>query len=226
MLSYDKLRYRLMPYIYSLAGKTYYQDYTMMRALAMDFGADARVLNIGDQFMFGPDLMISPVYEYKARNRKVYLPSVANWYNLNTGKYFTGGQTVEAEAPLSNIPVFVKEGSILPFGPELQFAAEKLADPITLFVYTGKDGSFELYEDEGTNYNYEKGQFSIIPMTYNESTKTLTIGKRKGAYSGMPEQRVFQIVVVTKSLPVGLDFNRKPDKTIKYSGEEHNIKIK
>ncbi|HEY4786304.1 MAG TPA: TIM-barrel domain-containing protein [Bacteroidales bacterium] len=225
MLEYDKLRYRLMPYIYSLAGSVYFNDYTIMRALAMDFGSDASTKDIKDQFMFGSSLMIAPVYEYKARSRKVYLPSTSSWFDLSTGKYFAGGQTIDADAPLSRIPVFVKEGSILPFGPDLQYASEKPADPITLYIYTGKDGSFELYEDEGTNYDYEKGQYSVIPLSYNEDTKTLTLGKRKGTYPGMQKQKVFQIMVVSKSTPLGLDFNRKPNKIITYSGEEQNIKI-
>jgi len=214
-----------MPYIYSLAGKTYHQDYTIMRALAMDFGTDTKVLNIGDQFMFGPSLMVSPVYEYKALKRQVYLPSSSNWYDLSTGKFYTGGQTVQADAPISKIPVFVKEGSIIPVGPDIQYAVEKPAGAITLYVYTGQNGSFDLYEDENVNYNYEKGLYATITVSYNDRTKVLTIGKRKGIYAGMPEQRIFQINTIKKLLPAALDFNRKPDKTVNYAGEEVSVII-
>jgi alpha-D-xyloside xylohydrolase len=225
MLWYDKFRYRLMPYIYSLAGKTYHEDYTIMRALVMDFANDVAVQNIGDQYMFGPALMICPVYEYKATNRKVYLPSTGGWYDLYTGKHLNGGQNINADAPLSKIPVFVKEGSILPFGPEIQYSDEKPADPVTLYVYTGKDAQFTLYEDENINYDYEKGMFSNIPISYNEQSKTLIIGNRQGSFPGMMEERTFQIVWVSNNKPVTLDFNRKPDVVIKYSGKTQTVKM-
>jgi alpha-D-xyloside xylohydrolase len=226
MLAYDRLRYRLMPYIYSLTGMVTQQDYTIMRALVMDFGKDKNVLNIGDQFMFGPALLINPVTEYKARTRKVYLPSGNDWYDIKSGKHFEGGQSIQAEAPYSDIPIFVRVGSILPCGPEIQYAEEKPADPLRLFVYTGSDGSLTLYEDENTNYNYEKGKFSIIPLHYNDHERSLTIGKRQGEFSGMLQTRTFEIVWVTKEKSSGLDFQSKPDKHIVYDGSEQTIKIK
>ncbi|MDP4189071.1 MAG: glycoside hydrolase family 31 protein, partial [Bacteroidota bacterium] len=184
MLYYDQLRYRMMPYLYSLAGLTYHKNYTIMRPLVMDFTTDTATINVKDEYMFGTGLLICPVYNYKARKRAVYLPSPGNWYELYSGKYFKGGQNIQADAPYSHIPVFVKEGSIIPFGPEIQYSTEKPADPVTLYVYTGHDASFSFYEDENLNYNYEKGKYSIIPISYNEKAKTLRIGKRQGLFPG------------------------------------------
>ena len=225
MLFYDKLRYRLMPYIYSLAGKVYYDDYTIMRALVMDFSADKTVLPIADQFMFGPSLMVAPVYEYKARTRNVYLPSTCGWYDIYSGAYIQGGILVQALAPLERIPLYVKEGSIIPFGPDIQYTTEKPADPITLFVYTGKDAEFSIYEDENLNYNYEKGAFSNIPILYNEQNHTLTIDDRKGFFPGMLTERSFNIIVVNKDKPVGLNFTNKPDKVLKYYGQKVTVNL-
>jgi alpha-D-xyloside xylohydrolase len=130
-------------------------------------------------------LLINPVYTYKATSRQVYLPAGQGWYDLYSGKYTAGGKAITADAPYERMPVFVKAGSIVPTGPDVQYTDEKPADVITLFVYAGKDGSFNLYEDEGTNYNYEQGKYSIIPITYNDQTKTLAIGKRQGSFTGM-----------------------------------------
>jgi len=225
MLTYDKLRYRLMPYIYSLAGMVTHQDYTIMRALMMDFGQDQNVLNITDQFMFGPSLLINPVYEYRARSRQVYLPAGTGWYELQTGRYREGGQIIEADAPLANIPIFVKAGSIIPIGPELQYSDEKPADPIRLLVYTGSDGSFRLYEDENINYNYEQGLFSEIPFYYNENDGILTIGEREGEFPGMLQERTFEIVKITPTQPRRFDLTGKPDQIVKYDGSELVIKL-
>lgn len=226
MLSYNKLRYRLMPYIYSLAGMVTQNDYTIMRALIMDFGYDKKVTNIGDQYMFGPAFLISPVSEYKARDRKVYLPSNINWYELRSGNFYEGGQTIIAEAPYSDIPIFIKEGAIIPCGPEIFYTDEKPADPIRLFVYTGKNGSFTLYEDENVNYNYEKGKFSEITFNYNEDEKKLTIQDRKGEFPGMLNNRAFEIIWINKNRRIGLDFNIQPDEVVQYNGIEKSIYMK
>ncbi len=225
MLAYDKLRYKLMPYIYSLTGMVTQNDYTIMRALIMDFGNDENVFSIGDQFMFGPSLLINPITEYKARSRNVYLPKGTGWYNLISGKYFDGEQTIEADAPYTDIPIFVKEGSIIPFGPDIQYTDEKPADPIRLFVYTGSDGLFNLYEDENINYNYEKSIFSLIPLSYNEADKELIIGNRQGEFPGMLETRTFEIVWITKEKPQTMDFFSKPDMTVVYNGYQQVIKL-
>jgi alpha-D-xyloside xylohydrolase len=225
MLSYDKLRYRLLPYIYSLAGMVTQEDYTIMRALVMDFGDDQQVLNIGDQFMLGPALLVNPVTEYKARSRAVYLPAGTGWYDLKSGQHFAGGQTIQAAAPYSDIPLFVREGAIIPFGPEIQYADEKPADPLILYVYTGQDGRFELYEDENDNNNYIKGQFTVIPLTYSEQAKSLTIGQRQGAFPGMLSQRTFWIIWVDPAKKVGLNFDRQPDAVVRYNGAEVKVKM-
>jgi len=219
MVYVNKLRYRLMPYIYSLAGKTHFEDYTIMRALIMDYNGDTQVNNIGDQYMFGPSMMVAPVYQYKATSREVYFPSANGWYDLYSGKYIDGGQKLNVPAPYERMPLFVKEGSIVPFGPEIQYTAEKQADVITLYVYTGKNAEFTLYEDEGVNYNYEKGAFSTIKMNYDEATGKLTIGDVNGSFDGMLKSRTFNIVWVGKQKAVGYDLAKAPDTTVTYEGK-------
>jgi alpha-D-xyloside xylohydrolase len=225
MVACDRLRYTLMPYIYSLAGQTYINDYTIMRALAMDFPGDPAVNDIGDQYMFGPALLVNPVTEYKARSRNVYLPAPYGWYDLQTGAHFSGGKTINADAPYSSIPVFVREGAILPVGPEMQYTSEKPADPLTIFIYKGTDGSFTLYEDEGVNNNYENGAYTLIPFSYSETDRSLTIGARKGEFSGMLQDRTFNVILVSKEKPVKLDYAAAPDKSVKYSGAEMVVKL-
>ncbi len=226
MLYYNKLRYRLMPYIYSLVGKTYHDNYTIMRGLPMDFGTDEKVKNIADQFMFGPSILVNPVYEYEKRNREVYLPDTNGWYDFYTGKFLKGGQIITADAPYETLPLYIKEGSIIPTGPELQYTSEKPADPITLSVYTGKDASFTLYEDENTNYNYEKGAFSQIIFSYNEQAGTLTISDRTGSFNGMLKNRTFKIVWISKEKPGVIGFESKAGKTVKYSGRKLVVTLK
>ena len=226
MLYYNKLRYKLMPYIYSVAGKTYKDNYTMMRGLAMDFGNDAAVLNIKDQFMFGPALLINPVYQRFATSRNVYLPKGAGWFDFYSNKYIAGAQTIKADAPYERIPVFVKAGSIILTGPDLQYTSEKPADPITVHIYSGQDAAFTLYEDEGTNYNYEKGAFSEIKFSYNEASKSLTISDRKGSFKDMLANRTFQIVFVGKNETDGKGLDKSPDQEVKYTGAKLQIKLK
>ncbi|MBC7889340.1 MAG: DUF5110 domain-containing protein [Ferruginibacter sp.] len=226
MLYYNKLRYRLMPYIYSLAGQTYHNDYTMMRALVMDFGYDTIVKNIADQFLFGPSILVNPVYEFEKRSRNVYLPGATGWYDAYTGKYISGSRQIEAQAPYEKMPLFIKEGSIIPCGPAIQYTAEKKADPVTLYVYTGRDAAFTLYEDENTNYNYEKGAFATISFSYNEAVKTLVIGERKGNFNGMLQKRSFNIIWVNKQKAAPLDADVKADVKLTYTGKELTIKMK
>ncbi|MGB8490591.1 MAG: TIM-barrel domain-containing protein [Bacteroidales bacterium] len=220
MVYYDNLRYMLMPYLYSLAGLTYFNDYTIMRAMAMDFGSDRAVAGIGDQYMFGPSLLVAPVYRYKARKREVYFPSSSGWYDFYTGIYYFGGYRLSVDAPYERIPLFVKEGSIIPIGPLMQFTEEKPADPITLRVYTGKNCAFTLYEDENTNYNYEKGACSTIKFSYDESTGELTIGERVGEFNGMPGSRTFNIIWITRENSAAFDPQAVPDETVKYYGKK------
>lgn len=226
ILYYNKLRYRLLPYVYSLAGHAYHNDATMMRGLVMDFPGDTIASNLNDAYLFGPSLLINPVFNYKQRTREVYLPKNAGWYNLYSGQYAEGGHRIMAEASYERMPVFVKAGSIIPFGPDLQYTSEKPADPITLYVYTGTDGTFSIYEDDGTNYDYEKGAFSIIPLTYSEATRTLTIGERKGSFNSMLQQRKFHIVWITKENKKGIDTQPKTDQTIMYTGKPVTVRRK
>jgi alpha-D-xyloside xylohydrolase len=226
MVSYSKLRYRLMPYIYSIAGQIYHENYTMMRGLVMDFPNDKKVVDIGDQYLFGPSLLINPVYEYKSRSRELYLPSGQYWFDLYSGNFFDGGQTIEADAPLNRMPVFVRAGAIIPTGPDLQYTNEKSPETIRLFVYTGQNGDFELYEDEGVNYNYEKGAFSKIPFHYDDQKKSLTIGERTGSFVKMITNRKFEIVWVTINKPVGMNFDVRPDQVVDYNGSAITVVMK
>jgi len=225
MIEYNRLRYRLMPYIYSLAGQAWLNDYTIMRGLTMDFSLDTEVFDIADQYMFGPSLMVNPVTEYKARSRNVYLPSAYGWYDVRTGRHYAGGTVIEADAPYEWMPLFAREGSLIPTGPDIQYTGEKEADPLTLWVYAGADGAFELYEDEGDNYNYEDGAYTLIPLTWNEAERTLTIGKREGEYRGMLHERTINVIMVSENKAVKLDFGRPPDKSVKYSGEEIKVRF-
>jgi len=224
MLAYDKLRYRLMPYLYSLTGMVTQQDYTIMRALVMDFGHDRNVRDVGDQYMFGPALLVNPVTEYKARTRKVYLPAGSGWYDLQSGRHYEGGQTIQADASYTTIPILVKEGSILPCGPAIQYSTERLPIDSSL-VYTGSNGSFTLYEDENVSYNYEKGQFATIPLTYRAKDRTLIIGERQGEFSGMLTSRTFEVVWIGEQKPSGLDFLSKPDAVVTYNGTRKSLRM-
>ena len=222
---YDKLRYHMMPYLYTMAGWVHFKDYTMMRGLAMDFNGDPNVYDIPDQWMFGPAFMACPVGFYKARNRSVYFPNQCGWYDLYTGEYVNGGQTLVVDAPYERIPVYVKEGSIVPFGPEMEWSDQKQAELINLYVYQGKDAEFQLYEDEGTNYNYEKGKYATIDMVYDEASKTLTIGQRKGAFKGMLKNRRFNVVVVSKDKPMPLNLVKPEGLLVNYAGKEVKVKL-
>ena len=220
---YDQLRYRLMPYLYSMAGWVHLKDYTMMRALIMDFGHDSQVRNIKDQWMFGPSLMACPVSQYGARSRMVYFPQGRGWYDLYSGRYVQGGQSQEVRAPYDRIPVFVPEGSIIPFGPAMEWSDEKPADPITLYVYSGRDARFTLYEDEGTNYRYEQGCYSTIDIRYDDVRGTVTFGQRQGQFSGMLRDRRFRVVCVTPDAPRPLDPEAGDAVEVKYTGEEVSV---
>ncbi|WP_419033059.1 TIM-barrel domain-containing protein [Dysgonomonas gadei] len=217
MVYYTKLRYQMMPYIYSLAGMTYFNDYTIMRALVMDFGKDIKTHNISDQYMFGPDIMVCPVYTYKATSRNAYFPANTNWYDFESNKYIAGGQTLNVSAPYERIPLYIKEGAILPMGKDIQTTKEIQKD-LTLKVYTGANGEFTLYEDEGVNYNYEKDAYSTIKFTYDEASKTLSIGDTKGEYEGMPKERILRVEWITKD-------GKKSVSEVKYTGKANEIKM-
>ena len=227
IVAYDKLRYRLMPYLYSMAGMVHLKDYTMMRGLVMDFNGDEKVLDIKDQWMFGSALMACPVGEYQKYSREVYLPKQKGWYDFYTGAYHAGGQTIVADAPYDKIPVFIPEGAILPIGPEMQWSDEKKPELIDLYVYAGKDGSYTLYEDEGTNYNYEKGKYAVIDFKYDDARKQVTIGARKGSFDGMLQKRRFNIILVDQKKLQGVNLAKSPKgKVVKYAGQAITVKLK
>lgn len=218
------LRERLIPYIYSLAGAVTQDDYTIIRPLIFDFRTDDNVKHISDQYMFGPALMVAPVTAPGQRSREVYLPA-GTWTNFWSGKTVNSkGETFTVDAPLSQIPLFVKGGSIIPMCPENQYADES-QDPTEIRVYAGADGEFTLYEDEGDNYNYEKGEFTNIPFTYDEESKTLTIGKRTGKFDGMLKNRTFNIVFVQPGYGIGgyVSSDYQPSAVVKYDGSEVSV---
>jgi alpha-D-xyloside xylohydrolase len=175
--------------------------------------------------MFGPAFLVSPVTSYKVRSRPVYLPSGANWYDFWTGARHSGGQTLEAPAPHDSMPLYIRAGSIIPFGPEIQYTTEKKSDPITLFIYQGADGAFTLYEDDELTYAYEKGAFSRIPIHWDDGAKTLTIGKREGSFSGALSQRTFHLVLVSQQKPAPFSFAPQAVRTVHYGGDRVVAKL-
>jgi alpha-D-xyloside xylohydrolase len=217
MVGYDKLRYRLMPYIYATASDTWFNDGTIMRGLVMDFERDPKVRDVKDEYLFGHALLVAPVTVYKATSRDVYLPAGADWYDFYTGARTAGGQTLNVEAPATRIPVFVRAGSIVPTGPVTQYVDEHPDAPLTLVVYTGADGRFSLYEDDGTSNGYQRGAYTRIPLSYDDKAGVLTIGARGGSYPGMVANRTFRVKFVTPGVSTmdGLD---RFDKQVAYTG--------
>ncbi len=234
------LRYRLLPYVYSKSWSVTSEASTMMRALVMDFASDPKALNINNEYMFGNSILVCPVTDslYTSRatgvdvadfstikSQKVYLPRGTNWYDFWTGRKINGGTEIQKEVPIDIMPLYVKAGSIIPLGPFVQYAAEKI-DPIEIRIYAGADGEFKLYEDEGDNYNYEKGIYSLIGFRWNNTSKTLTISNRKGAFPGMLKDRKFEVVIVNEHTGIGLETSKKAVKTIDYSGKEVVVKLR
>ncbi len=228
------LRYRLMPYIYSVANKVTTEHYTMMRGMAMDFQDDVMVYDIDDQFMFGPALMVSPVVQEKVNHRDIYLPEGSGWYNFWDGNYLTGGQTIVEQTPMDIIPLYVRAGSILPLGPDVQYATEKNG-PIEIRVFEGADGEFELYEDDNETYNYRNGEFTKIKFSWNDANKILTIHDLEGEYQGMNPEHTFRIVLYKKrsklhtwtglGLEAGLELSENPDEVVNYTGDKVEVSL-
>jgi alpha-D-xyloside xylohydrolase len=218
LLAIDQLRYRLMPYVYSLAWKVTSEGYTLMRHLVFDYPKDKNVFDIKDQFMFGPALLVSPVLSAGATSRNVYLPA-GTWYDFWTGAQEAGGRTASFPAPLSELPLFVRAGSILPLGPNIQYATES-ADPVELRVYPGADATFTLYEDAGDTYAYEAGKYATVTLRWNDAERQLTIGAREGSYDGMLEGRTFNVVVVRTDHGAGGNVTSAADQTVTYTGSE------
>lgn len=223
LVYYTKLRYRLMPYIYTLAGNAYHEDGTIMRGLVMDFPDDPAVRDIATQYMFGPAFLVSPVYEFGARIREVYLPAGADWYDFYTGERHAGGTMLDAAAPLSRMPLFVRAGSIVPAGPAIQHTGESLNAPLTLNVYTGADGELAIYEDDGTSNDYEQGQWSRIPVRYDEARGVLEIGERIGGFDEMAKERRIAVRFIDGADAGAASFDAQPDATLVYQGEPLTI---
>ena len=222
---YDRLRYRFLPYIYSLAWNTTSEGYTPMRALVMDFPADRDALDIPDQFMLGAALLVNPVTRAGATSRGVYLPAGTTWIDFWTGASYKGGQTITAAAPLETMPLYVRAGSIIPMGPEMQYAGEKPAEPIELRIYRGADGTFTLYEDDGESYAYEKGWHATIAIAWNDAGQTLTIGPCQGEFPEMLRARELRVVLVRPGHGMG-EVPAAADRTLRYVGAAISVSLK
>ncbi len=220
MIRYDRLRYRLLPYIYTLAGDTYHRGGTIMRPLVMDFPDDPNVRGVGEEYLFGPAFLVAPVTAFGARMWNVYLPAGALWYDFYTGRAYDGGRTLAADAPLARMPLFVRAGSIVPTGPDIEYASQQLDGPVTLFVYAGADGAFDLYEDDGETDAYVDGSFTRIPIRYDDASGTVTIGEREGAYADMALRRTFHVRWITGPSRDADDLDASPDRTVEYTGRE------
>ena len=217
ILWYMQLRYRLMPYLYSLAAKVYFDDYTLMRGLPMDYPEDPEVRDLSDQWMLGPAFMPCPVYEYEARSRQVYFPE-GGWYDFYTGEYILGGRRLTVDAPYERMPLYVREGSIVPIGPAIEWTGDNSQSHITFRVYAGKDADFTLYEDDGTTYAYEKGQYSTIEVHWHDASHTFTIDARKGSFPGMSPRRTFCVTVIDPENPRAFDPDNDQTICITYEG--------
>ena len=241
---YIHLRYRFLPYIYSTSWDVTANQSSMMRALVMDFPNDKNALDINDQYMFGKSLLVSPVTNpmyikpsvngrdtiqvedfSTIKSKETYLPAGADWYDFWTGEKFTGGNKISKQTPLDIIPLYVKAGSVLPVGPNVQYAEEKKWDDLEIRIYPGANGKFVLYEDENDNYNYEKGIYATISFDWDDKKKTLTINDRNGSFPGMLVSRKFNIVIVAANKGVGENMAAQPDKEITYSGKKLAVKF-
>src|ERR1017187_166633 len=234
LLKFDDLRYRLLPYNYSLGAKVTLDNYTIMRSLPFDFRKDTAVYSIPDEYMFGPAFLVNPVTEQlysndpantSTKTRKVYLPKGADWFDFWTGKKLSGGQAIDAAAPIDIMPLYVKAGSIVPMGKVMEWATQKPEDTIELRIYPGADGSFTLYEDVNETYNYENGQYATFTFKWNNAAKILSITNRKRSFPGMLQKRIFNVVVVNENKGAGVAETRQIDKVIMYNGKDVNIKL-
>lgn len=237
---YIKLRYSLLPYIYSTAWGVTSRSESILRPLFMDFSSDEKVLNIATEYMFGKSILVVPVTDKqytvkqdketstdfsKVKTTQVYLPKGVTWYDFWTNEKIEGGQTIDKATSVDVLPLYVKAGSIVPFGPDVQYAEEKKWNQLTLRVYPGVDGEFMLYEDDNNNYNYENGAYSTINFTWNNTNRTMTIGERKGKFPGMLKNRTFNIVLVDVKNGVGVKASTSFAKTISYNGKSKTVKF-
>jgi alpha-D-xyloside xylohydrolase len=223
LVDYDNLRYRLLPYIYSEAWQVTSKHGTLMRPLVMDWRNDVEAQNTGDEYLFGPAILVSPVTTQGATSRSVYLPK-ATWYDFWTGANIDGGKRIEADAPLAKMPLYVRAGSIIPMGPTMEWSTEKSADPIEIRVYPGADGDFTFYEDENDNYNYVKGQHATIQLHWDDAAKTLSFGAREGSFPGMLEKHTFNVSVVGEGNGVGISDGAGKARAVIYKGDKVVVK--
>jgi alpha-D-xyloside xylohydrolase len=221
---YDRLRYRLLPYVYTVAARTTFESYTPMRALAFDFREDPRALDITDEFLFGPSVLVAPVTDAGATSRELYLPQGTAWYDFWTGDLVPGGQRLNRAAALGVLPLYVRAGSILPLGPESEYAGQHSEGRIELRVYPGADAAFVLYEDDGISYDYEKGRYAKIPIRWDDRTRTLTLDQRQGAFPGMAARREFSVVLVGPGSGVGEGVSAG-GRTVVYDGRLEQVRF-
>lgn len=240
---YINLRYALLPYLYSTGWQVTDNAGSFLRALFMDFNEDKKVHTISNQYMFGKAFLVTPVtrnmyvfsdkeqwkdpYEdfSKTGTQDVYLPKGTKWFDFWTGEVLNGGQMVTKEVPIDIIPLYVRAGSIVPFGPKVQYSTEKKWNNLEIRIYPGADGEFVLYEDENDNYNYEKGVYSTIKFTWDDANRTLNIADREGTFPGMLKSRKFNIVVVDKENGTGSAQSTKFTKSVSYGGKKKSVKL-
>ncbi|GAA6432754.1 glycoside hydrolase family 31 protein [Bacteroides intestinalis] len=240
---YINLRYALLPYLYSTGWQVTDNAGSFLRALFMDFNEDKKVHTISNQYMFGKAFLVTPVtrnmyvfsdkeqwkdpYEdfSKTGTQDVYLPKGTKWFDFWTGEALNGGQMVTKEVPIDIIPLYVRAGSIVPFGPKVQYSTEKKWNNLEIRIYPGADGEFVLYEDENDNYNYEKGAYSTIKFTWDDANRTLNIADREGTFPGMLKSRKFNIVVVDKENGTGSAQSTKFTKSVSYGGKKKSVKL-
>ncbi|MEO7216285.1 TIM-barrel domain-containing protein [Mucilaginibacter sp.] len=225
LMTFDKLRYRLLPYIYSNAAKTTLENYTMMRSLAFDFRNDTNVYKIPDQYMFGQAFLVNPVTGKSQTKREVYLPGTEPWYNFWTGEKLSGGKYIDAASPINLMPLYVRAGAIVPMGPEVEYATEVKNKVIELRIYPGADGQFTFYEDENDNYNYEKGMYATFSLTWNDKQRKLSISGTKGKFPGALKQHTFNVVLVNGKYGSGPSETVKVDKRVVYNGSAVTVKL-
>ncbi len=223
LYKYIRLRYRLLPYLYSTAWQVSVNDRTFMQALPLAFADDRQGYDVKDQYMFGDAFLVAPVVTDNTTSRSVYLPADHKWTDFWTGKIYDGGQTITKTAAIDIMPLYVKAGSIMPWGPDVQYSTEKPWDDLEIRVYPGADGTFTLYEDENDNYNYEKGHHSEIQFTWDDDAQTLTISDRKGEFVGMLKSRTFRFVKVSEKRGIGDLHSTLISATVTYDGKEMKV---
>lgn len=213
------IRYHLLPYLYATAWNVTSHAGSIMRALYLDYPQDKNVYNLDSEFLLGHSLLVAPVTTEGSKTASVYLPA-GIWFDFWTGQSINGGRMIEKATPMDIIPLYLKAGTILPWGPKVEYSSEKKWDQLEIRVYPGANGNFTLYEDEGDNYNYEKGKFTEIHFHWNNKTKQLTIGQRKGAYNGMLASRKFNILMVNEANGISYENATKFDKVVAYTGKQ------